>query len=173
MSNYLINPVRAACMKSSNSNANGIQGYNNTCFGVCAAFSGTYDTYAMDPQCTKACEEFIEKKRHEIYGVGSCDHQVPYRPVFWGQVPHYVPILLKKGETPDNALNVCKKLCGTNQECKDECYIDYTAIEQFQQKDKKNQEVIQPEKKKENNYNKLFIIIILLSIVLTILLMKR
>lgn len=169
---YLVNPVRATCMKYANSPTKGIQGYNDTCFGVCAAFSGTSDTYAMDPQCSKACEDLIERKKHELYGVGSCDHQVPYRPVFWGQVPHYVPVLLKRGETPENSLNKCLKLCETSnlsQECKDACVVDFNAVEKFQTKESPKEEkpetVETKQEEKGNDYGLIIIIIILLLLI--------
>ena len=169
---YLVNPVKATCMKYAKSPTNGIQGYNDTCFGICAAFSGTYDTYAMDPQCSKACENLIEQKKHELYGVGSCDHQVPYRPVFWGQVPRYVPVLLKKGETPENSLNKCLKLCQTSnlvEECRDSCIVDFNAVEPFeitQKKENKTQK-LEPEKepKKKDDNNIILILIFVLIVV--------
>lgn len=169
---YLVNPVKATCMKYAKSPTNGIQGYNDTCFGICAAFSGTYDTYAMDPQCSKACENLIEQKKHELYGVGSCDHQVPYRPVFWGQVPHYVPVLLKRGETPENSLNKCLKLCETSnlvQECRDACVVDFNAVEPFESKGKeeeKPQKKEEKEREEKNDNNTIIGIVILIFVIL-------
>lgn len=168
---YLVNPVKATCMKYAKSPTNGIQGYNDTCFGICAAFSGTYDTYAMDPQCSKACENLIEQKKHELYGVGSCDHQVPYRPVFWGQVPRYVPVLLKRGETPENSLNKCLKLCKTSnlvEECRDTCIVDFNAVEPFVKKEQdkpQKLEKIEKEPEKKDNNNILIVILIVMFLV--------
>ena len=135
---YIINPVKATCLKYANKQQNGIQGYNDTCFGICAAFSGTYDTYAMDPQCTQACTDLIEQKRYEIFGVGHCDHQVPYRPVVWGEIPRYVPSLLRKGLKPEQALSTCMRLCETSslsEDCKAACRVDFSAIEPKQQRE--------------------------------------
>lgn len=166
MSTYLVNPVKATCQKYANSSTKGIQGYNDTCFGICAAFSGTSDTYAMDPQCSKACEDLIERKKHELYGVGSCDHQVPYRPVFWGQVPRYVPVLLNRGETPEDSLNKCLQLCQTSnlkEECGEACVVDFNAIEEYKREIPQEDKPV--EKKKEQNNDSLIIIIIILSII--------
>lgn len=134
--NYVINPVKATCMKYSGRD-NGIQGLNDTCFGICAAFSGTYDTFAMDPKCTQACTDFIEQRKREIFGVGSCDHQVPYRPVAWQQIPRYVPELLrKKGIRVEDARKMCKNLCDTRvpllaTECRQTCDLDANAVEEY------------------------------------------
>lgn len=133
--NYVINPVKATCMKYSGKD-HGIQGLNDTCFGICAAFSGTYDTFAMDPKCTQSCEDFIEQRKHEIFGVGSCDHQVPYRPVVWQQVPRFVPRLLQKGMKVEQARKVCKDMCASSvpllvAECAEKCDLDANAVEEF------------------------------------------
>lgn len=133
--NYIINPVKATCMKYSGRD-HGIQGLNDTCFGICAAFSNTYDTFAMDPKCSQSCEDFIEKRKHELFGVGSCDHQVPYRPVVWQQVPRFVPRLLEKGMKVEYARNLCKDMCSSSvpllaAECRENCDLDANAVEEF------------------------------------------
>jgi len=136
MVNYIINPVKATCMKYSGRD-HGIQGLNDTCFNVCASYSETYDTYNMDPSCVKACEDFIEKRKREIFGVGSCDHQVPYRPVAWQETPRYFPKLLRKGLNPDQARSACKNLCkqktgSLSAQCEEDCDTDANAIELFE-----------------------------------------
>jgi len=133
--NYVINPVKATCMKYSGRD-HGIQGLNDTCFGICAAFSNTYDTYAMDPKCSQSCTEFIEQRKHEIFGVGSCDHQVPYRPVAWKQIPRFVPRLLQKGHRVDQARQICKNMCAKavpllTAECQETCDLDANAVEEY------------------------------------------
>lgn len=150
--NYKIDPVKATCLKYGK-NYKGIQGLNDTCFGICAAFSGTYDTYNMDPNCSKSCEDLIEMRKHEIYGVGSCDHQVPYRPVYWEQIPRYVPMLLKNGKTPKQAKQMCEKLCLNSNlkiECLENCNLDFNAIIE------EKIETIKPQSKKvETNFTNL------------------
>lgn len=130
--NYKLNPVKATCMKY-DGKEHGIQGINDTCFGICAAFSGTNDVYDMDPECSKACVALVEKRKHELFGVGSCDHQVPYRPVAWGQVPRFVPNLLSKGTDVITAKNQCMRLCESvpnlKEECQDKCILDSNAVE--------------------------------------------
>lgn len=129
---YKIDPVKATCMKYENKN-HGIQGINDTCFGICAAFSGTNDVYNMDPECSKSCVNLIEKRKKEIFGVGSCDHQVPYRPVIWQQIPRYIPTLLKNGESKQQSKLKCFSMCeqyvpNMVSECKESCILDYNAI---------------------------------------------
>lgn len=105
---------------------------NDTCFGICGAFSGTSDVYEMDPACTKKCSNLIETRKRQLFGVGSCDHQVPYRPVLWQEIPRFVPRLMKDGYTPENALQKCLDLCKDNYdpvECSGKCYLDYSAID--------------------------------------------
>jgi hypothetical protein len=134
--NVRINPVKGTCWKYQGRDY-GIQGLNDTCFGICAAFSGTNDVYSMDPDCSQACTNLIEERKVQIFGVGSCDHQVPYRPVIWEQVPRYVPSLLKKGLTPEEALQGCLNMCQKHnlaEDCQEKCQIDYHSIEQYDDK---------------------------------------
>jgi hypothetical protein len=131
---YKINPVKATCMKFQGTE-HGLVGINDTCFGICSAFSDCINTYDMNKQCSQACDAFVEKRKREIYGVGRCDHQAPYRPVIWEQFPRYVPQLLKKGLSPDQAKEQCMKLCDKNNalvasECKEMCVLDRNAIEE-------------------------------------------
>lgn len=137
---FRLNPVKATCMKYGDRPTQyGIQGINDTCFGICAAFSGTNDVYDMDPACSKACTDLVEKRKHELFGVGSCDHQVPYRPVAWGQVPRYVPLLVKKGAPKEQAKQICMKMCegvpNLVKECQDHCILDSNAVEEMVKED--------------------------------------
>lgn len=128
---YKIDPVKATCAKYDCTDQ-GIQGINDTCFGICASYSGTYDTFNMDPECTASCTELIEQRKREIFGVGSCDHQVPYRPVAWEQVPNYFPNLLRNGLSPESALRKCVSLCQSSnlkEECQEKCQVDFNALD--------------------------------------------
>jgi len=127
---YKVNPANALCKLQDQ----GIQELNDTCFGICASFSESDSAYSIDPNCAKICENVIEKKKHELFGVGSCDHQVPYRPVIWNQYGRYFPKLLNRGMNPDEALTKCKKMCGVHSpdvalECQDKCILDYDSVE--------------------------------------------
>lgn len=133
---FRLNPVKATCMKYGDRPTQyGIQGINDTCFGICAAFSGTNDIYDMDPVCSKACTDLVEKRKHELFGVGSCDHQVPYRPVAWQQVPRYVPLLMKRGAPKEEAKQICLKMCqgvpNLVKECEDHCILDSNAVDEM------------------------------------------
>lgn len=132
---YKINPVKATCAKVATEPGSGIQTMNDTCFGICAAFSGTNDIYNMDPECTKSCVDLIEQKRIEKYGVGWCDHHAPYRPVVWDSPPHFIPGLLRSGLNPKQALQKCRQMCVERvpmltSECQERCEVDFMAIEQ-------------------------------------------
>lgn len=130
-SNIKVNPVKATCWKYQGID-HGIQGINDTCFGICAAFSGTNDAYNSDPKCTQACEDLVEKRKIEIFGVGSCDHQVPYKPVIWQEIPRFVPQLLRQGYSVEDSKERCLKMCEETSlvnECRENCLLDYHAIE--------------------------------------------
>lgn len=169
--NYVVNPVKATCMKYSGKD-HGIQGLNDTCFGICAAFSGTYDTFAMDPKCSQSCADFIEQRKHEMFGVGSCDRQVPYRPVAWQQVPRFVPRLLKKGMKVEQARQTCKNMCESAvpllvSECKEKCDLDANAIEEFSPPVKKMESPVPKsiDLKKEEQKHPVFFWVILITII--------
>jgi hypothetical protein len=126
-----INPVRAT-MQKYDKNCD-LAEINDTCYGICAAFSNTTDPYRVNPECAKACNDYIERMKLQIYGVGNCDHQAPYRPVIWDSPPRYIPSLIKK-MSPVEALPVCKQMCATmvpnlKDECIDRCNLDYNAID--------------------------------------------
>lgn len=166
MTKYNINPVKATCMKYSGRD-HGIQGLNDTCFNVCASYSETYDTYNMDPACVKACEDFIEQRKREIFGVGSCDHQVPYRPVAWQETPRYFPKLLKKGLNPDQARSTCKNLCKQktgllSPQCEEDCDTDANALEFFEEPKPQIRSLKSPAKNNENKSAKWVIIFLII-----------
>lgn len=134
---FKINPVRATCMKAEGTDF-GLQAANDTCYGICAAYSQNSDLWQADPQCVKACDDYINERRIEIYGVGQCDHQTPFHPVIWDQVPRYVPYLLKNGREPQQAMGECMQLCDKfvpmlKEECRDKCIIDFNAIEPYEE----------------------------------------
>ena len=127
---YKVNPVKATCIKYKNE-PNSIQGMNDTCFGICAAFSNTNDVYNMDPDCSKSCLQLIEDKKKQIYGVDSCDHQSPYLPVIWQQVPRFMPILLNTGMQKEQAFKTCLQKCNyssLSNQCMEDCKLDYDAV---------------------------------------------
>jgi hypothetical protein len=92
----------------------------------------------MDPECSASCVELVEKRKREIYGVGSCDHQAPYRPVIWDQIPRFIPRLVRQGVDPNMALDKCMQMCdkyvpNLSKECKDHCVLDRSAIEDYEE----------------------------------------
>lgn len=126
----LINPVKATRMKYGKNI--GLAGANDTCYEVCGAFSRSADPYNLDPACANECEKFINELKVELLGVDPCDHQFPYPPVIWDEVPNYVPMLIRKGNSPEEALEKCNKLCEKNSlalECQEKCKLHYNAIE--------------------------------------------
>jgi len=131
-----INPVKATRAKYESSDCQ-MADVNNTCYEICAAFSGTTDPYNMDPACTKACDDYIEQRRLTLYGVGWCDHHAPNKPVIWNQVPNFVPNLVRKGVSPNQALQQGMEMCAKYvptlvEECKNKCQLHYNAIEQYE-----------------------------------------
>lgn len=126
-----INPVKGTLQ--SLQNGDGIQTINDRCYGVCAAYSGTYDTFNMDPQCVASCDALIESERIDRFGVGRCDHQTPLRPVIFNIEQRYFPQLVKQSMPPEQALQMCIKKCGstnTPEECIENCNLDYGCLEQ-------------------------------------------
>jgi hypothetical protein len=145
---YVVNPVKATCEKFTGMDAYDVQGISDTCYGICAAYSGTTDAYNVDPACAKMCKNFVEQRKKQVFGVGSCDHQAPYLPVIWDQVPRFFPKLWKKFGNPEEALQKCNALCEKNfydKECQSYCNLDYNAL-QFV--DKKNGKEEKEEKEK-------------------------
>ena len=132
---YRLNPVKA--VKKLGYSKRDIIGPSDKCFTICAAYSSRDNAYKIAPDCEKRCEDFVEERRREVYGVGRCDHQAPYRPVIWDNIPHYVPLFLAKGKSPDEALVEAKKMClkvpNLYNECVDMCNLDYDAIESYEE----------------------------------------
>jgi hypothetical protein len=130
---YRLNPVRA--VKKLGYSKRDIIGPSDKCYSICAAYSSRDNAYNITPDCEKQCKDFVEKRRYEVYGVGRCDHQAPYRPVIWDNIPRYVPLLLKDGKSPEQVLEEAKKMCmkvpNLYNECVDMCNLDYDAIESY------------------------------------------
>lgn len=131
---YKINPVRATCMSCEKDC--GIHAYNDRCFSILSAYGNTQDPYMTDPNLQKMCLELVEKKRHETYGVGYCDHQQPYVPVTWGESPNYFVKLINQGVLPEKALEVANQMCIKNkpniaEECMDFQKLLYNALEEY------------------------------------------
>lgn len=133
-SKYKVNPVKATCMKYPGKSQD-LQNINDTCFGICAAFSGTTDVFNMDPACSKSCTDLVEKRKKEIFGVGSCDHQAPYRPVIWDEIPRFIPRLVNKGiplqEAKRQCMEMCKNVPMLDRDCMDMCTLDANAVEEY------------------------------------------
>jgi hypothetical protein len=130
---YKINPVKA--VTNLGYAKRDIIGPSNKCYSICAAFSSGDDPYRVDPECAKQCDQFVEKRRREVYGVGKCDHQAPYRPVIWDNIPMLVPKFVKKGNSPEEALQLAKDMCknvpNLCNECVDLAELHYNAIEKI------------------------------------------
>lgn len=128
---YKINPVKA--VTNLGYAKRDIIGPSNKCYSICAAFSSGDDAYNIDKECAKQCDQFVEKRRREVYGVGKCDHQAPYRPVIWDNIPMLVPKFVKKGKSPEEALELAKEMCknvpNLCNECVDLAQLHYNAIE--------------------------------------------
>jgi hypothetical protein len=130
---YKINPVKA--VTNLGYAKRDIIGPSDKCYSICSAFSSGDDAYNIDKECAKQCDSFVEKRRREVYGVGKCDHQAPYRPVIWDNIPMLVPKFLKKGKSPEEALRLAKEMCknvpNLCNECVDLAELHYNAIEKI------------------------------------------
>jgi hypothetical protein len=134
---FKINPAKATveyCAKTGQCN---LQEINDVCYGVCGAYSRDVgNVYNISEDLASSCADLLEVRKKEIYGEGgSCNHQGPLRPVLWNQCPRFVPMLLRKGLEPQQALQVGKQMCqeirGLENECMDNCDLDYSAIEDY------------------------------------------
>lgn len=168
---YKIDPVQGTCIKK---NA-GLQEINDTCYGICAAYSGTVNTYDMDPECSKACEDLIERKKYELFDVGTCDHQAPYRPVIWNDIVHYIPGLLNAGNTPKEALKKCNEQCekymgNLTEECKEACLVDYSSIVQpYMEPTKLSRPIRLTKEGKDSKANNIILYLTIISALLAVL----
>lgn len=130
---YKINPVKA--VTNLGYAKRDIIGPSDKCYSICSAFSSGDDPYNIDKECAKQCDSFVEKRRREVYGVGKCDHQAPYRPVIWDNIPNLVPKFVKKGNSPEQALLLAKEMCknvpNLCNECVDLAELHYNAIERI------------------------------------------
>lgn len=128
-----INPVKA--VTNLGYAKRDIIGPSDKCYSICSAFSSGDDAYNIDKDCAKECDSFVEKRRREVYGVGRCDHQAPYRPVIWDNIPNLVPKFVKKGKSPEEALQLAREMCknvpNLYNECVDLAELHYNAIEKI------------------------------------------
>jgi hypothetical protein len=132
-SNYKIDPVKATQLKmESDASGTSLQELSDTCYGIVAAFEGSNSSQIIDRTLAQQCDNYIEQNKLLMLNVGSCDHQAPYRPVVWNQVPPFVPMLMNKGATPERALAEAEALCQQNpliaEECMEKNRLYYNAI---------------------------------------------
>lgn len=138
MDEIKVNPVLGTMRKCGNQC--GIQEINDTCYGICGAFSGVSNSLMVDPDCAKQCAALVDDEREKMYGVRKCNHQAPERPVLWDRAPHYIPQLAKQhGGGLAGKLNelekVCEDMCVKTSDnpvvvskCKENCRTDAGAI---------------------------------------------
>ena len=130
---FKINPAKAALTAYKNGNC-GIQALNSACYGVCAAFKGSPNAWAIGDECAASCEQFVQELRKDFYGSTYCDHHAPNRPVLWDQSPSFFPTNFAKYKNVPKALAVSLKQCeGTTypESCKDKAKLESYAIEEF------------------------------------------
>lgn len=135
MYGHKINPLRAVAIKYKNTDypVEDLNSVNSDCYSICGAFSETDNVYDVDPHCAKMCKSLIDVKRRELYGVGECDHQQPYKPLIFGDYPFFFPKFLKQGYSPEESLEKCKSSCSAvpnlQIDCEATCKLHYDAVE--------------------------------------------
>lgn len=132
---------------------------SNKCYSICAAFNQGRDDQNLTPvfergsngivpvpvaplfpdawnatdDCAKKCNVLMNKQKILQFGENSCDHQAPYRPVVWGEAPHFFPKLLRTLGDKDEALRTCNALCSREEiklpeQCKINCLDEYNSV---------------------------------------------
>ena len=127
---FKIDPVKAAITAHKNGDC-GIHALNSACYGVCAAFKGVPNAWAVSEDCGDQCAKFVENLRKDFYGLGYCNHHAPNKPVLWDQSPSFFPQNLNKYGNVPKALAVSLKQCeGTTypESCKDKARLESYAV---------------------------------------------
>jgi len=131
---YKINPCKA-CEKKLNGTTCNVNTMNDCCYSTLAAFSGaTSSNSIVNDEAANNCKECVQKVMDGmgVFGRSPCDLKLSAPPL-WQQSPHYVPNLLNSGKTPEEARDLCMRMCQNAQyisECQSNCKTDYNAIEQ-------------------------------------------
>lgn len=157
MDQFKLNPCKACLKKCDIDDINCI---NNCCYETQGAFVDAWslNQFRNSPDsqnCVQCVNESIK-----AMGRDNCDMRLTAAPIF-NQVPHYFPDLLRENLNPDESKKQCLKWCETcryQNECMDNCNIDYDAVEKFKV-DKPNNPVKKikkpkPPKPAEPNYRK-------------------
>ena len=122
-----INPVKSVIHYCSNKTGGcGIQELNDKCYNIASAFNGDCSAWDVPDNLANQCDNLVNVAKMDIYGVGSCDKQSPYRP-FLIRNKHLFPPLLEKGYSKEEALKMCVEISDT-LELKENCYLDYNAL---------------------------------------------
>lgn len=129
---YDLNPCKA-CLDKYKRGKCDINNLNNCCYDTLTAFSGNYsvDGVRRTPQAQN-CVQCLKNAMRTLgpFGRTFCDLRLAPPPVFQ-QYPHYLPDLLQKGDTPDNALRKCLSMCDSSTypvECAENCITDRNAV---------------------------------------------
>ena len=130
---FKINPAKAALTAYKNGNC-GIQALNSACYGVCAAFKGSPNAWAIGDECAASCEQFVQELRKDFYGSTYCDHHAPNRPVLWDQSPSFFPTNFAKYKNVPKELAVSLKQCENTtypESCKNKAKLESYAVEEM------------------------------------------
>jgi len=132
---------------------------NQRCYSICGAFNQGKDDQKLDPvyenlgkgivpvpvaplfpdswnitdDCAKKCNVLMNKQKILQFGENSCDHQAPYRPVIWGEAPHYFPKLFRQTRNKEQALQLCLQMCDGEgislpEQCKMNCRLEEASV---------------------------------------------
>jgi hypothetical protein len=123
-----INPCKA-CTKKHERECCGINSMNNCINETAAAFAGYPGIYAISSQGNCSNDECIANIRNKMgpFPGWYKNRKLAKAPVFI-QEPHYLPGLLSKGHTLEEAKNICLTMCNS-EECIQNCITDSDAVE--------------------------------------------
>jgi hypothetical protein len=123
-----INPCKA-CTKKYERECCGINSMNNCVNETAAAFAGYPGIYAISSQASCSNDECIANIRNKMgpFPGWYKNRKLAKAPVFI-QEPHYLPGLLSKGHSLEEAKNICITMCNS-EECIQNCITDSDAVE--------------------------------------------
>lgn len=131
---YSLNPCDA-CFNKYKDQGDNVNDINNCCYEIAAAFKGSTSLNSLQgTDAMKSCTECVAKKLKTMGpfpgGQNFCTKNINPPPIF-SQVPHYLPKLLEKAETLDEAVDKCILQCDNTtypEACKENCLTDSSAV---------------------------------------------
>lgn len=125
---FEINPLKAV-LKNLQFSTGDINDINDLCYGISNAYGNVFGS-KIKQNLNRKCADLISEKKCSNYQT-DCYMKRPSPPIEFNQIPHFYPKLLKDGNNPHKAYEICCNMCTNTRysnSCNKNCRVDADAV---------------------------------------------